>query len=283
MKTNRPLLTKLLLGYGNLFPYHSGKATLHNWLRRVFQIEVTGETEVTRRGLRWQLDPEDCMQSPLFWVSTRDRWGLHHLTQHLPSGAVVFDVGANFGYYSLTIAAHLKRNCQVYAFEPQRGTFQRLQTNIVLNQLEHVVHCHCLGLSDQESQAQLVIKPGNYGATFVSTQADGESIRLTTMDGFCAVHKVNRLDLIKCDVEGFEERVLRGGYQMIQEHQPVIYIEINPPTLHRAGTSAANLVNLLRGFGYDLMRIQHHHLVPLPEIPQGEDYEDCFCLPRGKR
>src|SRR5260370_25397867 len=120
------LLTRALVFYGCRLPNHPGKWWLHSRLRRLFGVAPHGEAVVVRQGLHWSLDPSDFQHADLFWLGTNDHWDAYHARRLVTPGAVVLDVGANFGYYALTLAMHLPRQCPVHAFEPNPPTFAPL-------------------------------------------------------------------------------------------------------------------------------------------------------------
>jgi hypothetical protein len=79
--------------------HHRGQWRIHAKLRQLLDANIDCDMEVERAGLRWVLNPSDYMQRNLFWLGENDRWDTFHIKRLLPAGAVVCDVGANFGYY----------------------------------------------------------------------------------------------------------------------------------------------------------------------------------------
>ena len=158
--SNRSLIVKALLFYGCRFPNHRGKWWVHAQLRRLLGAVINEEVDVVRKGLRWSLKPSDYTQSELFWLGSRDRWDTYHAKRILKPGSVIFDIGANFGYYSIMLASHLKGECEIYSFEPNPNTYQRLLKNVSLNNFEPVIKPHCLGFSDVEDRAYIGEKDG---------------------------------------------------------------------------------------------------------------------------
>src|SRR5262249_3812827 len=157
-----------------------------------------------REGLRWSLNPADFEHAALFWMGTMDKWELYHLRRLVRPGSVVLDVGANFGYYSLSLAQGLQHQCQVHAFEPTPTTYERLRKHVELNRMSDVVHLHQVALSDVTGTANLIQRADNSGASRLGTDAAGISVQVTTLDEFCTQQNVSRVDLIKIDVEGYE-------------------------------------------------------------------------------
>ncbi len=273
------LAHQALLKYGVSVPNHRGKWWVHSQLRRLFNIHPEGDQIVERRGLRWLLNPADYVQADLYWYGSKDMWEIHHLIRHLPENGTFLDVGSNFGYYSLVLADSLGRQCTVHSFEPNPGTFARLQRNVSLNSMKSIVHPHCVALSSDDGAATLADDVRNSGASRITDSGEGIRIETTTLDKFVSTVGLNRVDCIKLDVEGFEERVLQGGASTLREYRPVLAIEINPPALAAQGSSPRQVVDHLRECRYDIQEIHRNKLVPLKRLPDGEDYINVLCLP----
>lgn len=152
-------------------------------------------------------------------------------------GAVIADVGANFGAFTLAMARAAGPRGRVHAFEPQRVLFHMLAGSVALNGLLNV-ECHHQAVGDQVGRVELpqfdYHKPLNFGSVeFGSEQREKldqprqhdparvEYVPLTTLDHY----EWDRLDLLKIDVEGMEMSVLAGAEQTIRRCQPVIFVE----------------------------------------------------------
>ena len=275
MKSNS-LLFRALEFYGNHL-HHRGQWFVHQKLRDLLRADVDADLEVTRDGLRWVLNPSDYVQAPLFWLGTHDYWDIYHIKKLLRPGDVIFDVGANFGYYSIALATALQKACQVHAFEPNFPTYQRLVRHIELNNLGDVIAVHRVALSDVAGMGSMVGRPDNSGAASVHP-GEGDIV-LTTLDAFCQAHQVSRLDFMKIDIEGFEEKLLQGGTESIPRFNPILFIELQPTTLTREGSSVERVVDLLRGFGYQLYTHRRDQLSPLRRLPTGSELVNAFCVP----
>src|SRR5262245_33333120 len=246
-------------------------------LRRLLKADVDAEFQVTRGGLRWQLNPSDFVQADLFWFGHKDYWETHHLRKLLPKGIVLFDIGANIGYYAITLAAALGNECRVYAFEPFPPTYELLLTNISLNGLTENISAHRLALSDRERVAHMRIRVGsNSGSARLDTA--GERMTTTTLDIFCSMHRLDRLDFVKIDAEGHEEFILTGGAQTIRQHRPLILLELDPPLLNAAGSSVERVVALLQSLGYSLHTVRRDVLAPMETLPVGRVVVNAFAF-----
>jgi FkbM family methyltransferase len=276
------LLFRLLLFYGSRVPYHRGKGRLIERLLRLFKVNVNQEFDVVRDGLRWRLNPADFVHADVFWLGRKDHYDVYNLQQMLQPGDVFFDVGANFGYYSIVLAARLNKQCTIHAFEPNPPTLARLRHHVEINGLEDVVQLHDFALSDQAGTAALASKENNSGATnVVAADADSTLVRITTLDAFCDEQRLTRLDAMKIDVEGFEERVLLGGRQTLSRWRPMLLLELEPARLHDKQTSVERVVRLLQELGYALFVSRRRALEPLRNLPEGDDAQmNVFCLPQ---
>jgi FkbM family methyltransferase len=274
----RSALVRILEFYGTRVP-HRGQWRVHTILRRILKPDVDADFQVTRGGLRWQLNPSDFVQADLFWFGHKDYWETHHLRKLLQRGSLLFDIGANIGYYAITLAAALGNKCRVHAFEPFPPSYERLLTNIALNSFADTISAHRLALSDRERVAHMRVRVGgNSGSARLNTE--GERISTTTLDMFCSTNRIERLDFVKIDAEGHEEFVLAGGAQTIRQHHPLILLELDPPLLSDAGSSVERVVSLLRSHGYSLRTACRDVLMPMKTLPVGRVVVNVFAIPQ---
>ncbi len=176
------------------------------------------------------------------------------LRQIVAPGDVAADVGANIGAHTVGIAKLVGQAGRVLAFEPQSVIFQNLCANVSLNSITNVDTFHC-GLGDVPDTIKIpryrYDQPFNYAGIGLDGNVDqGTAVEVKTFDD---VFSYARLKLIKIDVEGMEENVLRGARQSIAKFKPVLYLEND-----RADRSE-RLIELVMEMGYRLW----WHLPPL--------------------
>jgi FkbM family methyltransferase len=136
----------------------------------------------------------------------------------------------------------------VLAAEPDPQNLPVLRKHIALNGLQSVVRVVPAALSDSAGQASLSMDSLQ---SHVSDQGS-VAITLSTLDAEVGEGK---WDLLLIDVEGFEEKVLRGGRQLLSDpsrRPTVIMIEVHPYAWVELGISSESLLNLLRQFGYEV-------------------------------
>lgn len=147
------------------------------------------------------------------------------LLKQLPRGsrpAVIFDVGANSGEYAVAALDAAGPCVAVHCFEPSPAAFQELSRILGRNQ---AVVLNKVGLSSQDG-ARAILHCNTHGGTGSSLIAknlpDGEfeyrlteEVALRTLDSYATQHQVDRIDLLKIDVEGLELEVLRGAEHLL--------------------------------------------------------------------
>lgn len=150
---------------------------------------------------------------------------------------VCLDIGANVGPITLTLGELCGRGA-VHAFEPVPVTFGYLETNISANVAGRNVQAHRLALRDEPGEVVIHFNPEFSGGAFVSSRLEhGESwsAPASTLDDWVTDKGIDRIDLIKIDVEGSELAVLDGAAETLRRFQPALVVELNPITIKRMG------------------------------------------------
>jgi FkbM family methyltransferase len=153
-----------------------------------------------------------------------------------PDGAAL-DVGANLGSVTVPLALAAKPvRGRVVAIEPFPGNAAWLRRNLKLNQVEDVVTLFEIGLSSEARQARLLLREDFARGAGVGTASVAEevadarfeqvAIELRTLDELWPSIGNPRLDVIKVDIDGHEDRFLEGGRQTIAANRPAILTEV---------------------------------------------------------
>jgi FkbM family methyltransferase len=168
-------------------------------------------------------------------------------------GMTVFDVGANVGYYALLAARGVGNSGRVHAFEATPTVARRLAENIKLNRLQNVTVKHA-AVCDRSGEVEFRLhEDDSEGNSLVSYAHDWPAVRVPalTLDGYIGEQRVERVDLLKIDVEGAESLVLVGAAGLLAGTEPpLLIVESNPSTLLAAGSSPESLREQLARFGY---------------------------------
>ena len=176
------------------------------------------------------------------------------LQEQVEPGMVVFDVGANVGFYTLLLADRVGPAGRVHAFEPDPLSFEILKrraaglANIVLNQT---------ALGDRAGTITLYTNRSNRADNRVhpslgAEAAEAVEVLLTPLDDYCAAHGIDRLDAVKMDIQGAEVAALEGFRKTIDRLKPRwMLIELSPEHLRGAGTTPEAFWGILGELGYE--------------------------------
>jgi FkbM family methyltransferase len=175
----------------------------------------------------------------------------------LTNNLTVIDVGSNIGYYSILEAKLLDRDGTVITIEPIRRNFRYLLKNITINNITNIRAIN-VALSDTIGFKKMVNNVGSNWARILENEnhnhnASLETVRVTTGDSlFWALEKIS---LIRMDVEGHEYYIIKGFYNIIKKHMPDLLIEVHPTLLGK--NKLYNLLCMFRNLGYKVK-----HFIP---------------------
>ena len=146
-----------------------------------------------------------------------------------------YDVGANIGTHSLALAKHFGPKIKIRAFEAQRPILNMLNGTLALNGILSVV-THNVAVSDKGSETIQIKLPdytarNNFGGLeLMSPQiSDNQSMTLSKTEDVKTLILDDfdePVDFIKMDIEGMEDRALKGATALFKKYNPVAFIEI---------------------------------------------------------
>ena len=185
---------------------------------------------------------------------------------------IIFDVGANEGSFVDQVLEIRKNVTRVFAFEPHPRAFSRLSKRFSKNKKTSLYN---LALSNSTGEAQLSDYPDGDGSSHASFESAIFSeiykskvskvvVELDTLDNFCKLNDIERIDFLKIDVEGHELRVLEGATDLLASKKvDIIQFEFT------------QLNAVIKLFFYDfysmlspdfeIFRLVSHGLVPIPK------------------
>lgn len=220
-------------------------------------------------------------------------WSIHFFGTYEPEvravigdrlgpGDTAIDVGANVGWHALLMASRVGPTGRVYAFEPNESTRQRLVSAVEANHFNQIV-VDPRAAADHEGptgfDAPAAGETWDGTGRLVSTGAE-RTVECVTLDRFAAERGVERVALIKIDVEGWELSVLRGATRVLRALRPVVVFEYDPAYVSRSGGTAADLTALLTNAGYSLLALRAGHAPrAVPEL--GATGGNFMAVPKG--
>lgn len=182
------------------------------------------------------------------------------IEQYVKPGAVVVDIGANIGSYTLYLSKIVGENGWVHAFEPSPKNYSQLvkRTSSLKNvSINQVAVSSCTGTAKLYLSNTLDIDHRLYNTGDNRNSVDIDSIRLD--DYF---KKGDRVDFIKMDIQGFEYHVFLGMQELMKRNHGIKFIfEFWPFGLNAAGVVPLDLVSLLKQHGFNLYLIGKNKLI----------------------
>lgn len=177
------------------------------------------------------------------WLGSYEYQKQKALQHELKAGDVVYDIGANAGFYSLLASVTVGATGYVYSFEPSPRNLQELKRHMELNRIRNCTVIDA-AVSSADGEATFDIS----GDRCTGHLAANGSLRVRTLalDGLVARREIRPPNLMKIDIEGAELECLRGACNIIQKHRPIIFLATHGREMHSACTE------LLAGWGYSL-------------------------------
>ena len=228
----------------------------------ITQVEIAGGV---LQGWRMALDLQ---REKDYWLGTYEPELQGAIRDFVRSGMVAYDIGANIGYISLSLAKAVGHEGKVIAFEALVPNYVRLAKNITLNAMEARINVHALAVADTTGTKRFIGGPswgtgkleGSAGRASMPV-SDYLDIECVSLDDFVFKDGNIKPDVVKMDIEGGEVLALPGMRRLLRDHCPFLLIEIHGP-------QAAEVVwKELTGSGYTIQHIREGY----PKVQSWEE------------
>jgi FkbM family methyltransferase len=214
--------------------------------------------QVTVDGFQMALDPGDLLQANILldgvWALALSRWWVYLVSR----AQTVVDVGAHCGYFSLLARQHAPAPAEIYAFEPNPRMQAQLKRNVALNHFEQV-HLISQALADRAGTLTLHVRdriePGATSRYRTAHYDRTLEVPTTTLDAFLDERGIDRVDVVKIDVEGAEGLVLAGMRAGLRDGRyGALALELHPA--HLSPGEIQSILADLRSAGFILFAIE---------------------------
>ena len=217
---------------------------LRGWYFSVYCWLVRGKARVVEvDGVRLELDLSQIIDVAVL-LQRFERELVDAIHAHTKSGDVVLDIGANAGVHSMVLAKCAWPG-KVIAFEPTQYAHARLERNIALNPNLHVVPQR-LALSDENASSRVASFRSSWRTDRIN-DTKPEPMCFRRLDDWLAENHIDKVNLVKLDVDGFEYQVLRGASKMLANSQPILFMEVGH---WHFDSDQTNPILLLSNIGY---------------------------------
>lgn len=203
----------------------------------------------------------------------------------LEKDSITFDVGANLGWYTLNILKDVETR-KVYCFEPIKETYEKLDENLKLNGMGNYEVYNC-GLYKKNEVLEFFYDVVASGASSMADLRELDTTKKVTckvirLDDFVKENKINRIDFIKCDVEGSELFVYEGGIESIKKFKPIIFSEMLRKWSAKFNYHPNDIIELLEGIGYECYVIDNDKLKSFDRVDENTVETNYFFLHKEK-
>lgn len=234
----------------------------------LYETAYVGRTVTVSRGplkgMKWAYQSGQQFWLPLgLYEPETSSW----LSENIKEGDLFFDIGANYGYFSLVGSRMVGSNGLVISVEPIPKNQDYISRQISLNGLTNI-KLQKVALSDSDGSAKFVIEAQNANSHLssidirhaISKKIDEVEVETLTLDSL--VQELGRRpDLIKCDVEGAEKLVVEGARDLIKSASAKWIISTHSPELK------AEIAETFKSNGYDVSDLEgfDHELICCPQ------------------
>lgn len=228
------------------------------------------------------------------------KWAKHepetpYLADLLSGAPVCLHVGASDGRHSY-VMTQVAPDARIYAFEPSAFTFEVLKVCLSWHGIGRQVTPIHAAVSDMPGELLLVTpkktsgRMGRAYAFVAETPPEGRArpdledtglelqpTPVVTLDDYCQKHGVAHVDFIRMDIEGAEQKALKGAIRLIDRDLPHVLLEIHPVMLEsRFGGSAQAVVELFMSRGYRMFAVNGDRLEERTEVEPDLPWKDYF-------
>lgn len=276
------ILYDRLAALGRATPSFRGKGRLARALHRRLRAHAIARDPmrdvIMRDGSRARWDLRDDAEALACWLGEADDDVRNALLARVKLDAVVFDVGANVGWWTVPLARHLAPGGgRVIAFEPVPANRARLDWAVQANAVQGSVQIVPVALGDKPGELGMWLKSEETGAgsgTAALVTGSGPThlrVPVVTLDQWAAEQGVVRCDLMKLDIEGAELMMLRGAEQFVAATRPLIFGEFEAYWLSTFDSTFLDVAAWASRMNYRVLKWEpvEGRFVPLTEVAVG--------------
>ena len=165
-----------------------------------------------------------------YWLGSYEITKRLAFEREIKPGSIIYDIGANVGYFSLLAAVLAGEEGKVVAFEPLPRNTEFLKKHIAMNELSTIQVVEA-AVSSHSGEAFF-----DFGASTAMghlSENGGLRVQMVSLDEMVSKGELPPPDHIKIDVEGAEFDVLQGAEQVINQYQPVLFLDTHQRTAHQ--------------------------------------------------
>jgi FkbM family methyltransferase len=246
------LWAKILIGPGYLYLF------LEKYGHHLSNKPLTREL---KNGKKIICDLSDEVQQQIYFFAAYEPIESYILTSLINEDSIVIDAGANIGFYTLMMSSHVGVKGEVHSFEPVKETFLKLSKNIDLSDGVDRITLNNKGLWHKDETLTFSLRPdmtnniGSYSAGSIENKVNTVECEVITLDDYILKNNIERLDIIKIDIEGAELRAFEGAKKSIEKFRPLILMEVLASACEQFGYSSSDICDFFTDLDYKFFEL----------------------------
>ncbi len=192
-----------------------------------------------------------------YWLGSYEMNKRLAFEREIAPGTVMYDIGANVGYFSLLAAELVGPEGQVYAFEPLPRNVEFLEKHIKINKCDNI-KIVATAVSDHSGEAHFDL--GASTAMGHIAESGGIQVRMVALDEMLAAGELRPPDYMKVDVEGAEYEALKGARTLLEKYHPLLFLDTHQREAHLP------TIELLKELGYKFEILDGKSLTATKEL-----------------
>jgi FkbM family methyltransferase len=256
------------------FPRGAGRLTDKFFSGLRFSRETV--TVTTSDGFSMTIFPNDHIGRHIYLTGEFDRSNVEVLINFSEAGDVLLDIGANCGYVSACFL-HTVRQSRVIAVEPQPAVYGLLKQNLERFGSGRQISVP-VAVSEHDTTAWFELCEGNTGGARLVDHYGPSTTKIDVWSAETLFQRleIHKIDLVKIDVEGHEEPIIRACQNAFARLQPrAILFEDH-------GSAQSRIALLLREIGYRVFGLRKS-LTRLDLIETSGHFNDYVAVKDGRR
>lgn len=182
---------------------------------------------------------------------------------------IIFDIGGNYGWYAMHLANKFPKS-KIFSFEPIPKTYNQFLKNKELNNISNIEVLN-FGLSDSRGSFSFYFDPNLSVNASLSNVSDSKNVievicNVDTLDEYVEKNKVEKIDFIKCDIEGAELFALKGALDSLVKFKPKLFVEMLRKWTTKFSYHPNDIINFLTKIGYRCFIINGKKLQEIYEV-----------------
>jgi FkbM family methyltransferase len=179
------------------------------------------------------------------------------ISKKTDKNSVFFDIGANSGQ-TIKKMKHFYPDCYLHSFEPSKICFSELERNfghLKRLKLNNIAVGDCKTVLNFNEYSWSVLNSLLKRAYTKSEIIDTYEVKVRTIDDYCIENKIDKINLLKTDTEGYELNVLKGAAEMMSRNRiQFVHVEIFFDLNYIGQASFGDIYNYLLENGFNLVR-----------------------------